>query len=193
MKEIPGGTRRLGSAVTESRGWLAIGLGLLVGFVTSLAQGRPPGALDAFTNSASAWLIVAFVVGCLVRSLPHALVAGAATCVAELVGYYLTASARGLGLGGSSMLALWVTCAVVGGPVLAAAGSWWRNGPLSIRHCAPLVLAACFAIEGVRYAVLLSAPSKAGLWLGIALAITLAATWAGVTEARSTRVEPRES
>jgi hypothetical protein len=123
MKEIPGGTRRLGSAVTESRGWLAIGLGLLVGFVTSLAQGRPPGALDAFTNSASAWLVVAFVVGCLVRSLPHALVAGAATCVAELVGYYLTASARGLGLGGSSMLALWVTCAVVGGPVLAAAGS----------------------------------------------------------------------
>ncbi len=192
MGERPGGAPRPGLRLTDhGRTGLVVLTGFVVGCVTSLAQGRPPGALDAFTNSASAWLILAFFVGRLMRALPGALAAGAATCLAELVGYYLTASVRGLGLGESSTMALWVACALVGGPVLAVAGFWWRSGPTAVRQLAPLVLAACFAVEGARYAVVLDAPSKAMLWLTISLTIALAAAWAAVAEARSTRAQPR--
>lgn len=155
------------------RAALVVATGLSVGCATSFAQGRLPGALDAFTNSASAWLLFAFLLGCLMRSPGGALAAGAATCIAELAGYYVTASARGFGFGESSMLALWIACAAVGGPLLAIAGLWWRTGATSLRHFAPLVLAACFAVEGLRYAVVLDDSAKATLWAVIALVIAL--------------------
>ncbi len=80
MGEWPGGARRPGLRLADhGRIGLVVLTGFVVGCVTSLVQGRPPGALDAFTNSASAWLILAFFVGRLMRALPGALAAGAAT------------------------------------------------------------------------------------------------------------------
>jgi Family of unknown function (DUF6518) len=153
------------------RGALAVVTGLGVGVLTSFAQGWLSGPYDALANAASPWLAFAFALGWLMRSRTGALAAGVTVCLAELAGYYLTAGARGFGVGDSSTLALWVFCAVVGGPLLALAGHEWRANTSMFRRFAPLALSACFLVEGARYSAVLHQTDTATLWFAIAVAI----------------------
>jgi hypothetical protein len=80
---------------------LVVAVGLDVGVATAIGQTHLDGVWNAFVNSASAWLVAAFLVGAAMRTLPGAAAAGLATCLLQLVGYYVTQHPRGYPAGGS--------------------------------------------------------------------------------------------
>ncbi len=106
---------------------------------------------------------MAFVAGALASAPGVAATAGAATCAGEVVGYYLTAAARGLPFSESTVL-FWIVCGLSAGPVLAVAGHGWRVGSARTRLAAGGVLAMCFLLEALRYAVVLHYGSTAALF-----------------------------
>ncbi|HEY3613617.1 MAG TPA: DUF6518 family protein [Gaiellales bacterium] len=153
---------------------LPIGLGLVVGALTSIGQQYLDGPLNALVNSASAWLVVAFAVGACMRTWRGAALAGACACLGELAGYYVTAHARGYSAG-TAILLFWTVCALVGGPVLGAAGERWRHGTPRLQALAIATAAGAFLAEGIwTYAYELSYRRTAALWLAIAAALVLA-------------------
>lgn len=162
---------------------IAVLAGLAVGGATSLGQAYLGGAPNALVNSASAWLVAPFLVGALMRTPRGALAAGLATCALQLVGYYVTAEARGYSAGGAIVL-FWAGCALLGGPLFGLAGHRWRLRPQDI---GATVLPAVFLAEGLWvYLIELGYLATAALWLaiGAALAATLArpaARWLAVT------------
>ena len=127
-------------------------IALLAGAATSILQeylGSPWGSL---VNAASPWLVPMFAAGALWRRPPAAALAGTATGLLELAGYYLTAAARGYPAG-TGILLFWVACAVLGGPLFGAAGwAWWR-GPAALSGLGAAALPAAFLAEAaVAYA-----------------------------------------
>jgi hypothetical protein len=145
-------------------------VGVALGVATSFGQGLLDRPFAALANSASAWLVAPFLLGRSARQARSATLAGAVTCLSELAGYYASSVMRGYAIGDRTLVLFWIACGVVGGPTLALAG--WANRTPDLRgRTAPLALAACFAIEGLRYAVPLRQPDTAALWLAIAAAI----------------------
>ncbi len=69
---------------------LALAGGLLIGAPTSFGQLWLDRPFQALVNSASAWLVIAFVAGAFARSWRTAAAAGAVACLAELLGYSVT-------------------------------------------------------------------------------------------------------
>jgi hypothetical protein len=106
-------------------------------------------------------LLVAFVVGAAMPDRASAVVAGLATLVLALVGYYATTQLRyGIG-GGTSSLIFWGLGAAVGGPVFGLAGHTWRTGEHRYRALALGLLAAVFIAEGGYHLLVLSEPGVA--------------------------------
>ena len=101
--------------------------GCTVGVLTSLGQGHLGAPMDAFVNSASAWLVVPFLVGSRVSSRRGALAAGFIACTLQVVGYYAVTELRGLAAGGA-ILVFWSACAVIGGPVFGGSKPLERIG-----------------------------------------------------------------
>jgi hypothetical protein len=129
---------------------IVVATGLLMGAATSILQkylGSPWGSL---ANAISPWLTPAFVLGALWRGPKSAALAGAATGLLELAGYYLTAAARGYSVS-HGILLFWTAGAVVGGPIFGVAGwSWWRGqegGRRRLRGLGAAVLPAAFLAE----------------------------------------------
>jgi hypothetical protein len=150
--------------------------GLAVGFLTFFGQGHLDGALNAFVNSASAWLVAPFAVGALMATPRGAAAAGATTCALQLVGYYINAHLHGLATG-NAILIFWGLCAVVGGPVFGAAGHMWRNAPERLRGLGPAILAGAFVAEGLwSYLHVLHYYSTATLWISIGAGIAVLST-----------------
>lgn len=150
--------------------------GLAVGAATSFGQTYLDRPFAAFCNSASAWLVAPFVVGALMATRRGAATAGVVACVLELVGYYVTAHARGFAAG-SSILAFWTLCALAGGPVFGLAGHIWRTGPRKLRGLGGTVLPAAFLAEGLwLYHHELHYESTAILWLAVG-ALLLLVSW----------------
>jgi hypothetical protein len=148
-------------------------LGLAIGSLTSLGQGHLNGALDAFVNSASAWLVGPFIVGALMCGRRGAAAAGFTTCALQLVGYYLTAHLRGHPAGGA-IVVFWAACAVVGGPIFGLAGQLWRAPTPRLRGLGAAVLAAAFLSEGLwSYLHELRYYATAALWIAIGVGIAL--------------------
>lgn len=150
--------------------------GLAVGVLTSLGQGHLGRPLNAFVNSASAWLLVPFFVGSRMTSRRPATAAGLAVCLLQLVGYYAATELRGFAPGGT-ILIFWSLCAVVGGPVFGEAGRLWRartdrwSGPGSA------VLPAAFLSEGLWvYLHELHYYTTAVLWIAIGALLGLTMT-----------------
>lgn len=164
-EEVPTAVR-LGAAVVA---------GLVMGAVTSVLQKYLDFPWLSLVNAASPWLAPAFAVGALQRRVGGAALAGLATCVFELVGYYLTSAARGyFSAGGHGILLFWTGCAVVGGPVFGAAGWLWRQG--RVRGLGASVLVASFLAEAaVGYGWRLHYTSSAILFavIGVAAAVLL--------------------
>jgi len=162
------------AAVTQrpaARAAVAVAVGLAVGALTSIGQTYLDGPLNAFVNSASAWLFAPFAVGAVMRRWRGAVVAGLAVCVSQLVGYQLTAHARGFPTS-HSLIVFWTACAIVGGPVFGAAGKLWRSGPFHGLGAA--VLAAAFLAEGLWvYLHELRYRATAALWIAIGVTIAI--------------------
>jgi hypothetical protein len=163
---------------------VAVVVGLAVGFLTFFGQGHLDGALNAFVNSASAWLVAPFAVGALMATPRGAAAAGAATCALQLVGYYINAHLHGLATG-NAILVFWGLCAVVGGPVFGLAGHIWRAAPERLQGLGAAVLAGAFLAEGLwSYLHELHYYSTAALWISIGAAIALLSTRGRLRELR---------
>jgi hypothetical protein len=149
-------------------------LGLAIGALTSVLQAHLNTPWLALVNSASPWLVPAFVVGAMQRRLTGAAFAGFVTVLLELIGYTITAHARGFA-SSHSLLVFWGVCAVVGGPVFGAAGnSWWRHRRTRAALGAA-ILAAAFIAEGlVGYGWRLGYTSSAVLFCVIGAVIAVA-------------------
>jgi hypothetical protein len=144
-----------------------VAVGLAVGCVTSFGQTYLNGALNAFVNSASAWLIAPFAVGACMAGVGGAALAGLVVCALQLVGYDATAHLRGFAVSGS-LLGFWGVCALVGGPVFGAGGRLWRGGRPGVRGVGAALLASAFVAEGAwLYAHELHYYATALIWVGI--------------------------
>jgi hypothetical protein len=162
---------RLGARVA-----LVVVPGLAIGVLTSLGQTYLSGALNAFVNSASAWLIAPFFVGSRMTSSRGAAAAGFAVWALQIVGYYATSELRGFSSGGAVLL-FWTACALVGGPIFGGAGELWRTGTDRTRGLGAAVLAAAFLAEGAWvYVHELRYYDTAALWIGIGLVLALTMT-----------------
>ncbi len=91
---------------------------------------------------------------------------GLAASAAQVVGYYATADLRGFGVS-TSYLLLWTVAAVIGGPMLGAAGQAWRRAVPAGLGAALLVDA--WVSEAVGYQVRLGYTSTAALFGVVAL------------------------
>jgi hypothetical protein len=157
--------------MTMARGLvLAVAAGCAVGVATSFGQAHLDGVLNAFVNSASAWLVAPFAVGFAVRGrgTPFAAGIGLLTCVLQVVAYYATAELRGFPASHAE-IAFWAICALAGGPVFGAAGSRWR-----VDGAGGATLGAAFIAEGLwTYAHRLDRPATAVVWCAIGVAALL--------------------
>jgi hypothetical protein len=145
--------------------------GLAVGAATSVLQKYLNQPWLSLVNSASPWLAPMFALGALWRRAASAAVAGLATGLLELAGYYVTAAARGYPAGGGILL-FWTACAVAGGPLLGASGWLWWQGSGRLSDAAASVLPASFLAEaGVAYAWRLHYYSSAVLLAVIGIAV----------------------
>jgi hypothetical protein len=152
----------------------AVVVGLAIGALTSFGQAHLGGALNALVNSASAWLIAPFAFGAAMASLRGAAVVGLLVCVAQLVGYELTAELRGFAAAASLTL-FWGVCAVVGGPLFGAGGQLLRRGSASVRGLGGALPTSAFLAEGGwLYLHQLHYYATAALWLGIGALAALA-------------------
>jgi hypothetical protein len=154
---------------------VALVLGLGVGALTSVLQAHLDTPWLSLVNSASPWLVPAFVVGTMQRRLPGAAVAGLVTVLLELIGYTITAHARGFS-SSHSLLVFWGVCAVVGGPVFGAAGnSWWRHRRTRAALGAAVMAAAFLAEGAIGYGWRLGYTSSAVLFcvIGSVIAVLL--------------------
>jgi ABC-type thiamin/hydroxymethylpyrimidine transport system permease subunit len=151
---------------------VAMMLGLSAGVATSLLQGFFTAPWSALVNAASPWLAVAFLAGALVPRPGLAALAGAVTCTAEVVGYYLTAAARDFPAAGSTIV-LWIVCGIIAGPVLAEAGRLRSEGGMLVRLASSGTLGACFLLEAIRYATVLHYDSRAALFSLVAVTVVV--------------------
>jgi len=143
--------------------WRQAGLvlvaGLATGVLTQLGQGVLPYPSSQAANAISPWLLVAFLVGSTMPSMPRAAVAGIGTLALALVGYVAMILLRyGYGMS-TGMLVFWGLGAVVGGPVFGAAGRAWRAGSQRQRAAALGLLVAVAVAEGIYNAVVLEHPA----------------------------------
>ena len=135
---------------------LVVGAGLATGVVTQLAQSVLPTGWSQAANAISPWLLVAFLVGSAMPGWRTAALAGAATLVLALLGYYAMTTLR-FGIGGSTAsLVFWGLAAVVGGPVFGGAGWCWRRGSHRARASALGLLTAAFIAEAGFHAIVLA-------------------------------------
>ena len=150
-----------------NRALLVLAAGLGTGIVTQIVQSILPTGWSQAANAISPWLLVAFLVGASMPDRASAVVAGLATLVLALIGYYATTQLRyGIG-GGTSALIFWGLGAAVGGPVFGLAGNVWRTGEHRYRALAPGLLAAAFIAECGYHLLVLSEP---GVAVGFAIA-----------------------
>jgi hypothetical protein len=152
---------------------LVVAVGLVVGALTSVGQTYLGGALNAFVNSASAWLIAPFIVGAVMPTRRTAAAAGLATALAQLLGYYACAHLRGYPSGGS-IVAFWGACALIGGPLFGAGGHLWRSGSPRVAGLGSTLLPAAFLAEGLWvYLQELHYYATAALWIGIGVTLAV--------------------
>jgi hypothetical protein len=155
---------------------LAVACGLAVGALTYLGQRHLHGSLNALVNSASAWLVMPFLIGSGLRGWLSAAVAGLATCTLQLVGYYGLAGLQGYS--GGSVLFFWTACAAVGGPLFGAAGSAWRGTRPALAGLGAMTLPAAFLSEGLwTYSHVLHETGTTVLWLGIGAGLAVLLSW----------------
>lgn len=108
----------------------ALAGGLLVGFLTSFAQGWLPDALSSMANSGGSWSLAAFLLALLGPRRWVSVAIGALALAAMVLGYDLASMLRGYGVAVFYTL-FWGAAAVTIGPLLGWAAdavrrrTWW--------------------------------------------------------------------
>lgn len=157
-------------------------VGLLTGVLTLAGQSVLSSEANRLANSGAIWLSVAFVVGAVMPSVRTAAVAGIATLVLAVAGYYSAAALAGAGatMGG---IAFWVGTAAVGGPMFGAAGHLWRRGAPIQRAAASALLGAVFVAEGAFTLIAIPDLATTG-WVEVVVGLAIAPVLAGSTRER---------
>jgi ElaB/YqjD/DUF883 family membrane-anchored ribosome-binding protein len=138
--------------------WQRIALGLLVGLIVGvlsfLAQGRLPGDWSILGNSGAVWLVFAFLTGAMLPGNTWAAVSGVVTLGGALIGYFAAGALMDVAYA-PVMVIYWAIIAVIGGPVFGIAGhQWWSGKRLRNRTIAAALLGAVVIAEGqyhIRY------------------------------------------
>lgn len=131
------------SSARASRVLGVLATSLLLGALTSWAQGVLPAALAPFANSSSGWTVLSVLLVAAVRpSLPAGAVLGVLSFECLLVGYTLASELRGL----AYSPVLWGAVGLVAGPFVGAAAA-----ALVGRHAVRAALGAG-AVAGVLVA-----------------------------------------
>jgi len=176
MQQLSTPRPRTWSLHPRARIALRLTSGLAVGVLTSLGQGHLGGPLNAFVNSASAWLVAPFFVGSRMASRRGAAAAGLAVCVLQIVGYYTATELRGFAAGGTIVI-FWAVCGVLGGPVFGEAGRLWQTRTDRRSGVGSAVLPAAFLSEGLWvYLHELHYYTTAALWIAIGAILALTMT-----------------
>lgn len=150
------------AARAAAHGALAVAAGLASGAVTSFAQTFLvlPG-VAALANAVSPWLVLPFVAGATARGRRGAALLGLLACLAQVPGYYVTASLRGYPSSPAWVLT-WAVLGVVGGVVAGLAGQSWWHGAGRERGLGAAVLVAVWLAESVvQYGVVLRYAAEA--------------------------------
>jgi hypothetical protein len=146
---------------------IVVTIGLAVGALTSVLQTHLDSPWLSLVNAASPWMTFAFVLGAMWRRPVDAALAGIATGLLELAGYYVTAKLRGHPAGGS-IVGFWAGCAIAGGPIFGAAGwAWWRAPERASDLGAASLPAAFFAEAAISYGIRLHYASSAILFAAL--------------------------
>ncbi|MGN6606118.1 MAG: DUF6518 family protein [Jatrophihabitans sp.] len=128
--------------------------GLAIGVATSWLQGVLPAATNFLANSGAVWAVAAFLLSVMNAPTPvRGAVAGLLSLLGEVLGYYAIASPlRGIATT-SSERGLWISAAVVIGPLVGACAHYARHGAGASRAAAPAAVCGIVIGEGM-YAVL---------------------------------------
>lgn len=126
---------------------IALAGALLIGFLTSFAQGWLPAPISSLANASGSWSLAAFLLALLGRRMWVSVGIGVLALVAMVIGYDLASILRGLGISPFYTL-FWGAAAVTVGPCWGGApiccatatggrrpasaswqGSWWGTAP----------------------------------------------------------------
>ena len=171
--------RAAGSAATRGVFLLpcALVVGLLGGALTSFGQTILAGGWHILVNSASTWVLLAFLVGlCVPGRWRLAALAGLVTEVGLVVGYYTTSELRGFAADTNSVL-IWIAAGLVAGPAYGAAGALLRSARGPVRTAAVGITGSIWLFEGM-WTLWLAADSNSGPgriagWSYIAIGLAL--------------------
>ncbi|MCC9306287.1 DUF6518 family protein [Kitasatospora sp. RB6PN24] len=174
------------SRAVPVRPWVLCAVALLVGLaggaLTSFGQSVLPHGWSALANSASTWVVIAFLAGLRAdRRWPWAAGAGALSQLGLVVGYYATSEVRGFAADTGSVV-IWIVAGAVAGPVYGAAGALLRHGRRAVRTAAAGVTGSVWALEGIAFLALATSsdggPGTTAGWcylvvgIGLPLALT---------------------
>jgi len=179
--------------MTPPNGWLRIlvtgvsvtAASLVLGGLTSLAQGFLPETLSPFANSISGWTIVtAAVIWFSQARWPWTPLFGALSFVALLVGYAVVSTARGFYYSPTS----WLLIAIVAGPFVGLAAGWLREGDGRKVAIGTGFLAGILIGDGIRGLIVVAETTGWLYWvLVIAAGVALVADVA-ISRLRTTRL-----
>ncbi len=105
-------------------------------------------------NAIGAWLVVAFVLGSIARTIPTGALRGLIGLLSAVAAYYLLIGLLGDGfraIGASHAAMVWGAVALIAGPALGLAGGTWRHGHGWPRAAAVALLGAAFIAEGLVF------------------------------------------
>lgn len=147
---------------------------IVLGGLTSYAQGALPDSLASFANSASGWtLLTALLVAWTRFRLPLAAVAAAVSFVLLVVGYAVASHLRGFHYDPTR----WAVIGVITGPFVGAATAWLRERGVRAA-LGSAVLAAVGIGEAIRGLTTLRETTSAVYWslagaLGLGLLVLM--------------------
>jgi hypothetical protein len=154
-------------------------IGALIGAGTALLQPRvgPPWA--ALVNSSSPWLLGGFMAGALLARRNPAVLAGLATLLVEVGGYFAMTDIGHIPVV-RDYAAFWALCAVAGGPVAGYAGWAWRWGSPRAHGFGAAFLPGTFIAEAFgAYGLRLHYGPAVAMFLTIGAVLFLLLAWPG--------------
>jgi hypothetical protein len=128
---------------------VVLAFSLLVGGITSPAQGFLPESVNSLANSAGGWSMLAFLGVWLSRARPLlGTVLGAVSFVAMVEAYGIVSLWRGYFLA-DPFSSMWVPIGLVAGPVIGVAAALVRHGSPGWAVAGVLPLSAVLVAEGI--------------------------------------------
>jgi hypothetical protein len=148
-KPIPENNHLLSGRESLKRFPLVIGVGLAVGLLSLAAQATLPYPWSQLGNSGAVWLFPAFLIGRRMPTFKQAALAGFATLLGALAGFFVAGTLLGVPYSWA-YIGYWAGVALVGGPLFGAAGLWARDERRYRRVAALALMGGVFLAEAVH-------------------------------------------